>query len=87
MKDLTDEMDQLIAKNSIEAAPTSSDANQRKSLRTTDRMKIANDIIANYSMLKKDKGIFHAQLFSAMDDYLKACNGTGFNIIYIGNEQ
>lgn len=37
------------------------------------RMVIADRIWSKYSMLKKDKGIFHAQLFSAMEDYLREC--------------
>ena len=78
---LTDDMAKNIAASHIEPACTVHDAEQRKSLRTVDRMKIADKIISDYSMLKKDKGIFHAQLFSAMDDYLKACNETGYKIV------
>lgn len=74
-------MDLEQFQNQLKATPAIEPEDQRKSLRTVDRMAIANKIIAEYSMLKKDRGIFHAQLFSAMDDYLKACNDTGYKII------
>lgn len=32
---------------------------------------IFKKVISDYSLLKKDKGIFHAQLFSAMNEYAK----------------
>lgn len=49
-------------------------------LNTSQRMFIADEILNKYSMLKKDKGIFHAQLFSAMDEYLKECTKNNLTI-------
>lgn len=51
---------------------------ERKKLTVTERMKIAENIQSKYSMLKKPKGIFHEQLFSAMEEYLKQCDETGY---------
>ncbi len=55
--------------------------NERKSLTWNMRNEIFKKVVADYSMLRKDKGIFHAQLFHAMDTYLKACNDTGYKIV------
>lgn len=51
---------------------------ERKSLSTVKRMEMADIIISKYSILKKQKGIFHEQLFSAMEEYLKKCIDTGY---------
>lgn len=57
--------------NNTELRPKS--LSKHQTLTTTERMVIVEEISNNYSMLKKGKGIFHAQLFSAMEDYLKEC--------------
>lgn len=46
---------------------------QNNILDTSQRMSIAEEITSNYSLLRKDTGIFTAQLFSAMEDYLREC--------------
>ena len=46
-------------------------------LNTVQRIDIAKNIISRYSMLKKQKGILHEQIFSAMEDYLSECGIAG----------
>ena len=87
-KQLLAEIDELenvsdlieICKDSLhsEGFPEKIFLGERKVLTVLDRMKIAENIQSKYSMLKKNKGIFHAQLFSAMDEYLKECHETGY---------
>lgn len=72
------EMDRL--KSYIEPYKFTGDPNERKKLTIVNRMKIAEEIQVKYSMLKKHKGIFHDQLFSAMEEYLKACTEKGYKI-------
>ncbi len=50
---------------------------ERKKLTVLDRMEILIEIQNKYSLLKKQKGIFDEQLFSAMEDYLRSC--TAYN--------
>lgn len=57
-----------------ERAKDLQEATNPKGLNTVQRMDIANKIFEKYSMLKNDKGIFHAQLFSAMEEYIFECN-------------
>ena len=53
---------------------------ERKTLTVAMRVEIVNKIISKYSMLKKQKGILHEQIFSAMEDYLKTCTETGYKL-------
>jgi len=55
---------------------------ERKKLTVTARIKIAENIQSKYSMLNKPKGIFNEQLFSAMEEYLKQCEETGYRYDY-----
>lgn len=50
---------------------------ERKKLTVLDRMEIVIEIQNRYTLLKKHKGIFDEQLFSAMEDYLRSCTDTG----------
>ena len=50
----------------------------RKKLTVSMRMKIVDKIREKYSMLNKDNDIFSAQIFSAMEEYLKECDSTGY---------
>lgn len=44
-------------------------------LTTVGRMAVFEQVISNYSTLKEDNGIFHAQLFEAMENYLEQITG------------
>lgn len=52
-------------------------ASEVKTLNTVQRLAIAQGIISKYSMLKKQKGILHEQVFSAMEEYLDECGIAG----------
>ena len=47
------------------------------SLTAVKRLIIAEKVMSKYSMLKKQKGILHEQVFSAMEDYLSECGIAG----------
>ena len=66
------------AKSNLSAFPEKVFVDERKKLTVIKRMEMAENIQAKYSMLNKPLGIFKDQLFSAMEEYLKQCEETGY---------
>lgn len=71
---LKNKMDELKMSKAVDKDESVSEV---KTCTTIQRMEIAGKIIEKYSMLKKQKGILHEQLFAAMEDYLGQCGIVG----------
>lgn len=77
MADLN-EMLKFLKSENLEYESECLRAQEVKSLTVLDRSRIAENIYNKFSELKNQRGVFHEQLFCAMEEYLKQCDETGY---------